>query len=176
MRTQVSFFLIFLIVFLSSVNYAFACSCIQSTEKENLERSFASFVGTPIKIETLHGQTNRVTFEIEKPVKNISEEITQITLFTPAYVPACGYHFENNTRYLVHTHDEKNQKQLETSLCSGNQNLGFSSIPLLIDGSVLGNYVASSSLYPIILFFIIAGIVIGIIAYGKKKKPRSNNN
>ena len=174
MRTQLAFFLIFLVLFLFSINYAFACSCIQSTEKEDLERSYASFVGTPTKIESLHGYTNQVTFEIEKPIKNIAQNMTEITLTTPSQGPACGYNFENNTRYLVHTHEMENQKYLQTSMCSGNKELRFSSIPLIIDESVLTNYPTSMSLYPIILFLIIAGIVsgivIGIIVYRKKKK------
>ena len=66
----------------------------------------------------------------------------------------------------------KNQKYLQTSLCSGNKELGFSSNPLIIDESVLTNYPASISLYPIILFLIISGIVsgiiIGIVVYKKK--------
>ena len=154
----------------------YACSCIEITEKEALERSFVSFIGTPTEIESTYGYTNLVTFEIEKPIKNIVKNMTEITLTTPSQDSACGYDFENNTRYLVHVHEMKNQKYLQTSLCSGNQNIGFSSMSLLIDDSVLENYPTSLSLYPIILFLIIVGIVLGIIAYRKKKKPTYNNN
>ena len=173
-------FLIIGIVFTYFVSEAYACSCAVLTDEKALEESFASFVGTPTRIESTHGYTNRVTFEIEKPIKNIAQNMTEITLITPSQGPACGYHFENNTRYLVHTHEMKSQKYLQTSLCSGNKDLGFSVIPLLIDDSVLENYPASISLYSIILFLIItgivSGIVIGIIVYRKKKKSRSNNN
>ena len=159
------------------IHDVYGCSCAILTNEEALEDSFASFVGIPTKIESSHGYTNRVTFEIEKPIKNIAQDMTEITLTTPSQGPACGYRFENNTRYLVHTHEMKNQQYLQTSLCSGNKDLGFSSIPLIIDESVLTNYPTSISWYPIILFLIIAGIVtgiiVGIIAYRKKRKLKS---
>ena len=47
----------------------------------------------------LFRQFNFITFEIEKPIKNISKNITQITVITHAQESVCGYHFENNTRY-----------------------------------------------------------------------------
>jgi len=150
-----------------------ACSCIETTELEALERSSASFIGTPVKIESTSGFSNIVTFQVERPVKNIAEGITELAVITNTQGSACGYNFEGNARYLVHTYGEKNQKTLETGLCSGNKNLGFSSIPLMIDESVLKNYPVSASLYPIILFLIIgiiiSGIIIGFLIYRKKK-------
>ena len=182
MKTRTFPIILFLIAGLFLVSHshdAHACSCIETTELEALERSSASFVGTPTKIESTHRYTNQVTFEIERSIKNIAGNTTEIMLTTPSHGPACGYRFENNTRYLVHTHEMENQKYLQTSLCSGNKNLGFSNIPLLTDDSILENYPKSMSLYPIILFLIIAGIVlgiaIGIIVYRKKKKSGSNN-
>ena len=83
------------------IHDVYGCSCAVLTDEEALEDSFTSFVGTPTKIESSHGYTNRVTFEIEKPIKNIAQDMTEITLTTPSQGPACGYHFENNTRYLV---------------------------------------------------------------------------
>ncbi|MCH9659109.1 hypothetical protein K0U27_10580 [archaeon] len=174
MRFQLSFFFMFLIavvVFANYINDAYACSCAQLTEQEALDLSFASFVGVPTKIESTHVYTNQVTFEIEKPVKNIVQNMTEITLTTPSQGPACGYHFENNTRYLVHTHEMKNQKYLQTSLCSGNKELGFSSIPLIIDESVLANYPVVIYWYPIMLYLTIAGIISGIaIVIWRKRK------
>jgi len=172
--------MIFFIVGVFSINYVsdvYACSCIGLTEQEALEKSFASFVGVPIKIEFSSGHNNIVTFQIEKPIKNISADMTEITLTTPTYGPACGYNFENNTRYLVHVREQENQKYLGTSLCSGNKNLGFSSIPLLVNESIVTNYSESVFVHQIILYLmfvgIISGIVIGIIVYNKKKKLKT---
>ena len=55
---------------LSILHDACACSCIESTEQEALERSVASFVGTTTKIESTYEYANLVTFEIENPIKN----------------------------------------------------------------------------------------------------------
>ena len=180
MRVRAFPIMIFLIVgflLVSHSHNAYACSCIETTELQALERSSASFIGTPVKIESSSGFSNIVTFQVERPVKNIAEGITELTVITRAEGSACGYNFESNIRYLVHTYGEKNQKTLETGLCSGNKNLGFSSIPLIMDESVLKNYPISTSLYPVILFLIIMGIVtgtiIGIIIYRKKKKLKS---
>ena len=178
MTSRLFFILVISVIFSVSPIFhdAYACSCIEITEQEALERSFSSFIGVPIKIESPTGHQNIVTFQIERPIKNIEKNMTEITLTTPSQGPACGYNFENNTRYLVHTHEMKNQQYLQTSLCSGNKDLGFSSIPLIIDESVLTNYPTSISWYPIILFLIIAGIVtgiiVGIIAYRKKRKAQ----
>ena len=60
--------LIFVVFSVSCMEYAFACSCALLTEQEALENSFASFVGTPIKIESPSGFSNIVTFQIEKPI------------------------------------------------------------------------------------------------------------
>lgn len=180
--TSKSFFIltIFLIVGFFSVNFthdAYACSCIEITDLQALEKSSASFVGTPVKIESQSGFNNIVTFHIERPIKNIAENITEIIIITSTQESACGYNFESNTRYLVNTYDEKNQKTLETGLCSGNKNLGFSSIPLLVNESVLKNYPESVFLYQVFSYLIIAGIisgiVIGIIIYNKKKKLKT---
>ena len=162
----------------STPHDAHACSCVETTELQALERSSASFVGAPINIESPSGLNNIVTFQVERPIKNIEDGITELVVITHAQSSACGYNFDGNTRYLVHTYGEKNQKTLETGLCSGNKNLGFSSIPLMMDESVLKNYPTSASLYPITLFLIIAGIVsvivIGIIVYRKKKRQKMN--
>ena len=83
---------------------------------------------------------------------------------------ACGYNFENNTRYLVHTFGEKGQRTLETGLCSGNKNLGFSSIPLLIDESVVRDYPESVVWYQFILYLVIVGIIIGVVVVWSKRK------
>ena len=166
------------VIFVNYANEAYACSCEALTEQEALNRSFASFVGTPARIESTHGYTNIVTFEIEKPVKNISKNMTEIILATPTQGSACGYGFSNNTKYLVHTHEMKNQKYLQTSLCSGNKELGFSVIPLTVDKSVLTNYPTAADWYPIILFLIaiaiISGIIVGIVAYKKRKNSNQN--
>jgi len=119
-----------------------------------------------------------VTFQIEKPIKNISVGMTEITLTTPIQESVCGYNFENNTKYLVHVIEQKNQKYLGTSMCSGNKNLEFSSITLLVDESVLGVHPESVSWYPIDLYLIILGIISGVvigvvIIYNKKRKLKN---
>lgn len=181
MRVRTFPIIIFLIVGFLLVSHshdAYACSCVEITELQALEKSYASFVGTPVKIESPSGFNNIVTFQIERPVKNIAEGTTELVVITHVQGSACGYNFEDNTRYLVHTYGEKDQKTLETGLCSGNKNLGFSSIPLMMDKSVLKNYPTSTSLYPIILFLIvtgiISGIIIGLVIYRKKKNLKSN--
>lgn len=170
----------FLIVGFFSVNFthdAYACSCIEITELQALEKSFVSFVGTPIKIESPSGFNNIVTFHIERPIKNIAEDTIEVTIITSTQESACGYNFEGNTRYLVNTYGEKNQKTLGTGLCSGNENLGFSSIPLLVNESVLKNYPESVFLYQVFSYLIIAGIisgiVIGVFVFSKKKKLKT---
>ncbi len=180
MKTKTFPIIMFLIVgfFLISTSHdAHACSCIETTELQAVERSSTSFVGTSVKIEPSSGFNNIVTFQVERPIKNIEDGITELVVITHAQGSACGYSFEENTRYLVHTYGEKNQKTLETGLCSGNKNLGFSGIPLMMDESVLKNYPTSASLYPITLFLIIAGIVsviiITTIVYRKKKKLKN---
>jgi hypothetical protein len=171
-------FLIIEFFLVSNSHDVHACSCIETTELQALERSSTSFIGTPVKIESPLGFNNIVTFQVERPIKNMEEGITKVTVITHAQDSACGYNFEGNSRYLVHTYGEKDQKTLETGLCSGNENLGFSSISLLSDESVLKNYPTSVSLYPIILFLIIfviiSVIVIVIIGYRKKKNLKSN--
>ena len=142
---------------------AYACSCASFTDKEALDESFASFVGVPTMIEPARGHTNLITFEIEKPIKNIEKNTTEIVLTTPSQGPTCGYHFENNTRYLVHTHEMKNQKYLQTSLCSGNKELVFSNMPLIIDEFVLVVYPAAITWYPVMLYLIMAGIISGSV-------------
>jgi hypothetical protein len=181
MNTRTFPIIMFLIVgfFLVSPSHdAHACSCVETTELQAFERSSISFVGTPIKMESTTGFNNIVTFQVERPIKNIEEGTTELVVITHTQGSACGYNFDGNTRYLVHAYGEKNQKTLETGLCSGNKNLGFSNIPLMMDESVLKNYPTSASWYPIILFLIIAGIVsvivIGIIVYRKKKNLKSN--
>jgi hypothetical protein len=94
------------------------------TEKEALENSVLSFIGIPIKIESPFGYTNLVTFQIEKPLKNIPDNKTQITVRTPTQDSACGYHFDTLTRYLIHATGVEDQKELDTGLCHGNRNLG----------------------------------------------------
>ena len=163
----------FLIVGFFSVNFthdAYACSCAVTTDQESFEKSFSSFIGVPIKIESPTGYQNIVTFQIERPVKNIAENITEITIITSGSSAACGYNFENNTRYLVHTFGEKGQRTLETGLCSGNKNLGFSSIPLLIDESVVRDYPESVVWYQFILYLVIVGIIIGVVVVWSKRK------
>ena len=181
MKTRTFPIIMFLIVgfFLISTSHdVHACSCVETTELQALERSSASFVGTPVKIESPSGFNNIVTFQVERPIKNIEDDITELVVITHAQGSACGYNFEENTRYLVHTYGEKNQKTMETGLCSGNKNLGFSDIPLIMDESVLRNYPTSASLYSITLFLIFAGIVsviiITTIVYKKKKNLKSN--
>ena len=180
MKTRTFPITMFLIVgffLISTSQDAHACSCVETTELQALERSSASFVGTPVKIESPSGFNNIVTFQVERPIKNIEDGITELVVITHAQSSACGYNFENNTRYLVHTYGEKNQKTLETGLCSGNKNLGFSGIPLIIDESILKNYPTSASMYPIILFLIMAVIIsviiITTIVYRKKKKLKT---
>lgn len=169
---------IFLIVGLFSDSFthdAHACSCIEITELQALEKSSASFIGTPVKIESPSGYQNIVTFQIERPIKNIAESTTEITVITHAQGSACGYVFESNIRYLVHTYGENNQNTFETGLCGGNQNLGFSSIPLLVDESVVTNYPESVVWYQFILYLVIVGIISGIticVYYIKKKKGK----
>ena len=180
MRVRTFPITLFLIVGLFLVSHshdAHACSCIETTELEALERSFASFIGTPVRIESTSGFSNIVTFQVERPVKNIAEGTTELVVITHSQSSACGYNFDGNARYLVHTYGEKDQKTLETGLCSGNKNLGFSSIPLVMDESVFKNYPESASLYPITLFLIVTGIVscviVAIIVYRKKIKLNS---
>ena len=48
-------------------HYAYACSCIEMTEQEALEGSFASFVGSPVKTEFASDHSNLVTFQFEMP-------------------------------------------------------------------------------------------------------------
>jgi len=163
----------FLIIGVFSVNFthdAYACSCIALTEQEALEKSFASFVGVPIKIESPSGFNNIVTFQIERPIKNIGENITEITIITSSSSAACGYNFENNTRYLVHTFGEEGQRTIESGLCSGNKNLGFSSIPLLLDESAVKSYPESIVWYQFILYLVIMGIIIGVAVVWRKRK------
>ena len=105
-----SILVMFLIVGFFSVNFthdAYACSCIEITELQALEKSFVSFVGTPIKIESPSGFNNIVTFHIERPIKNIAEDTIEVTIITSTQESACGYNFEGNTRYLVNTYGEK---------------------------------------------------------------------
>ena len=175
------YFVIFLILFVGLsimiTPEAFACSCIEITEQHALEKSFLSFIGVPVKIESPTGYHNIVTFQIEKSIKNIAENITEITVITSTQESACGYNFVNNIRYLIHTFGEKDQKTFETGLCSRNKNLGFSNISLLVDESVVTNYPESVVGYQFILYLAIAGIISGIIigvVYIKKKKLKSN--
>ena len=177
---KISVMMMFLILGVFSINTvddAYACSCALITDKEALEKSFVSFVGTPIKIESPSGFNNIITFQIEKPIKNILENMTHIIIITNAQSSACGYNFKNSTRYLVHTYGEENQKTLETGLCSANKNLGFSNISLLVDESVLRIYPESVSWYQIDLYLMIAGIIssvtIGIIIYKRKIKLKT---
>lgn len=165
--------MMFFIVVLFSVNFthdAYACSCALMTEQQSLEKSFSSFIGVPIKIESSTGYQNIVTFQIERPIKNIAENITEITIITSSSSAACGYNFENNTRYLVHTFGEEGQRTIESGLCSGNKNLGFSSIPLLIDESAVTNYPESIVWYQFILYLVIIGIIIGVVVVWRKRK------
>ena len=165
-------FLIFGMFSAGNVNHAHACSCAAITDQEALEKSFASFVGTPIKIESPSGLSNIVTFQIEKPIKNIDENTTEIAIITSVHSASCGYNFENNTRYLVHTYGSENQKTLETGLCSVNQNLGSSDIPMQVEESNETNYLGYGASFQIIIFLVIAGIIVSFVVFLIVRKRR----
>lgn len=104
-RLLISIVVTLVLSMLFSTSDAHACTCIALTEREAFEKSSASFVGSPLKIEFTSDRSNLVTFQIERPIKNISEDMTKITLTTPVQDSACGYSFENNTRYLIHAQE-----------------------------------------------------------------------
>jgi len=176
MHKTISILIMFLIVSMSS-NYfhdAYACSCARMTEQEYRENSFSSFIGVPIKTESNVGYQNIVTFQIEKPIKNISENTAEITIITSTSSASCGYNFESNTRYLVHTYGDDGQRTFETGLCSGNKNLGFTTIPLLVDESVVIDYSELAGWHQFVLYLLIIGIISGIViivvVYKKRKR------
>lgn len=148
----------------------FGCSCVGWTDQEALENSVSSFIGIPIKIESPSGYQNLVTFQIEKPIKNIADNKTEITVSTSTQGSACGYYFDTQTRYLVHTSGESDQKILETGLCSGNKNLGDSNVLVLHDNSESNflNHVLFS--YLVIAGIVITGIILGYVIIIRRKR------
>lgn len=170
MKVRFLIILLFVTVFSIHLPSVFGCSCVGWTDQEALENSVSSFIGTPIKIESPSGYQNLVTFQIEKPIKNIADNKTEITVSTSTQDSACGYYFDTQTRYLVHTSGESDQKILETGLCSGNKNLGESNILALPNDSesIFLNHVLFLNI--VIVGIIITGIILGYVIIIRRKR------
>jgi hypothetical protein len=98
----------------------YACSCnINPSPQQSLEKSGAVFSGKVLRvnrpmIDTGH---NRVTIAVKEIWKgDIYEEIT---IYTPAQSPMCGYDFEEGKEYLIYANEWKDT--LTVSLCSRTQ-------------------------------------------------------
>lgn len=107
---------------------AWACSCMQSTPEEQMERADVVFIGRVIDrkmkaVETqpFGGRTwVQWTFEVESDQKGSVFE--QVTVESASNSAACGINFQLGERFQVFAN--QNKTALRASLCSGTRALG----------------------------------------------------
>lgn len=94
-----------------------ACTCIVPPPPvEALSEAAAVFVGTASDLDKGAGHL-KVRLHVDRVYKGPVDE--QITVWTASNSAACGFHFEQGTRYLVYAHEYEGQ--LRASLCSRTQ-------------------------------------------------------
>lgn len=98
-------------------NFAFACSCHQTSMQERFERSEAVFSNRVIETEVIQPNmfTMKATFQVDRAWKGLSEDT--VTIMTPTQGSACGYFFEQGRSYLVYAFGDRHP--LSTSSCGG---------------------------------------------------------
>lgn len=102
---------------------AWACSCMQSTPEEQMERADIVFTGRVIDQKMKAAETQpfggrtwvQWTFEVESDQKGAVSE--QITVESASNSAACGINFQMGERYQVFAN--QNNTALRASLCSG---------------------------------------------------------
>ncbi|KAI9133446.1 hypothetical protein [Acaryochloris sp. CCMEE 5410] len=106
---------------------AWACSCMQSTPEEQMERADIVFTGRVIdqkmkaaEIQPFGGRTwVQWTFEVESDQKGAVSE--QVTVESASNSAACGINFQMGERYQVFAN--QSNTDLKASLCSGTRAL-----------------------------------------------------
>lgn len=95
---------------------AFACSCVQPRPPaQALEESAAVFTGRVVDVEPVVSGSN-VQFSVDRAWKGVSSTSVKIT--TSQIGGACGYPFDEGTKYVVYAHGSES---LETSICTRTQ-------------------------------------------------------
>ncbi len=116
----------FTLVPVLGANPAYACSCIQSNEQENLERADVVFKGTMDDVEATNDQFGERVF-VFTPSKTYKGKTSK-----PQYVStagnsaACGVDLTGGGPFLVFANksdDADSKADLSTSLCSGTREI-----------------------------------------------------
>ncbi len=96
---------------------ALACSC--ATPTNDIANDDVVFGGVVTAVRDRFGfeEDVQVHFTVEQPYKGIFSQ--KVTVYTASTEASCGYPFQEGERYLVRAKEEN--RQLVTSLCSGNQ-------------------------------------------------------
>ena len=101
-------------------NFSFACSCMQLSEQQALEKSEVAFVGTVTKVWESKGSHGvgryTVSFKVERFLKGSFTGPSVVTTATNG--AACGYNFQEGTKYKVFA--RAYEGTYTTGLCSGN--------------------------------------------------------
>ncbi|MFI6300056.1 hypothetical protein ACIBEJ_51275 [Nonomuraea sp. NPDC050790] len=107
----------------STTTAACACTCAELTPAEAVKHAAAVFTGTVVSVKTVKGPPNAqkvYTFRTDHAYKGTAATEYQVGADTDS--PACGYVFEQGTRYLVFAGSDGRIPgvNLSTTLCSGN--------------------------------------------------------
>ncbi|MBB5084917.1 hypothetical protein [Nonomuraea endophytica] len=114
---------------------ACACSCVEFKPAQAVQNATAVFTGTVVAIRTVKGPPNAqkvYTFRADNVYKGAPAAEFQIGADTDS--PACGYVFDQDTRYLVFAGPAERVPgvSLSTSLCSGNVPIRAGTGPLQV--------------------------------------------
>ncbi len=92
-----------------------ACSCIETTKKEQAKQADAVFTGRVVEIRNGQEGQLKVRFNVRKVYKGAVKESQVVR--TANNEAACGIEFESGKRYTVFA--EKSDGKYLTGLCSG---------------------------------------------------------
>ncbi|WP_366293960.1 hypothetical protein [Paenibacillus sp. AN1007] len=105
---------------------AYACSCVESSVKEKLERYSAVFTGKVVKIggDSIFSsrQYKKYTLDVDTAWKGVDEKKMKI-LINNMGEDACGTTLTHNQSYLIFANQNEKDGKLYSSLCSGNLQL-----------------------------------------------------
>lgn len=109
---------------------AMACSCIQSTEQESLERADVVFKGTNDDVEATNDQFGDRVFVFTPSTTYKGTTAKPQKVFTADNSAACGVDLNGVGPFLVFAPESDGGKAgLSTSLCSGTREIGANSRP-----------------------------------------------
>lgn len=113
MSVFLNLFIIFSLFTVTKIPVVFACSCIPpGSPTEELAKSTAVFSGKVLNISR-DGYADKVTFDVEKIWKGVSEK--NVIVATATEGAMCGFGFRKNEKYIVYASGEN---PLSTNLCS----------------------------------------------------------